>query len=195
MGWMRKREIRRRILSQIERYANSWFGNGSFGHERQIHHSQAKKGCKIPSRNGVNVSTTTLILATWTTTSNYFLPICVQCAENGERKLFFESDTVLNLWKYIIFYEVSPTKVSSLRFKITYEDLCVNKCVSQEKWNWKISCNKIFHIASQFNIIKINSANRFLMKIKWNCCEITSPNHEQMWSCPIPSLNVSLHPI
>jgi len=132
MGWMRKREIRRRILSQIEGYANSWFGNGSFGHERQIHHSQAKKGCKIPSRNGVNTSTTTIILATWTTTSNYFLPICVQCAENGERKLFFESDTVLNLWKYIIFYEVSPTKVSSLSFKTTYEDLCVNNCVSQE---------------------------------------------------------------
>lgn len=119
MGWMRKREIRRRILSQIEGYANSWFGNGSFGHERQIHHSQAKKGCKIPSRNGVNVSTTTLILATWTTTSNYFLPICVQCAENGERELFFESDIVLNLWKYSIFYEVSPTKVSSLSFKTT----------------------------------------------------------------------------
>jgi len=105
MGWMRKREIRRRILSQIERYANSWFGDGSFGHERQIHHSQTKKGCKIPSRNRVNLVSTTLIHATWTP-SNYFLPKCVQCAENGERKsLFVESDIVLKpqetLWRLV----------------------------------------------------------------------------------------------
>jgi len=30
-----------------------------------------------------------------------------------------------------MFYEVSPTKVSSLSFNTTYEDLCVKNCVSQ----------------------------------------------------------------
>jgi len=164
MGWMRKREIRRRILSQIEGYANSWFGNGSFGHERQIHHSQAKKGCKIPSRNGVNVSTTPLILATWTTTSNYFLPICVQCAENGERKLFFESDTVLNLWKYTIFHEVSPTKVSSLSFNTTYEDLCVKNCVSQGNGIEKSHASRYF--ASHHNSTSSKSIVRIVSKRK-----------------------------
>lgn len=121
-------------------------------------------GCKIPSRNGVNVSTTPLILATWTTTSNYFLPICVQCAENGERKSFFESNTVLNLWKCTIFHEVSPTKVSSLSFNTTYEDLCVKNCVSQGNGIEKSHASRYF--ASHHNSTSSKSIVRIVSKRK-----------------------------
>jgi len=104
--------------------------------------------------------------------------MCAMCWKWRKKIIFWIRHRSKSNWKAIMFYEVSPTKVSSLSFNTTHEDLCVKKLCISRKWNWKISCNKIFHLETIFNIIKSNSANSFLLKIKWDICEITSPIHE-----------------